>query len=89
MDDLHLKVTKLNKHWGRSILDNFSTSAAIFSAPTPLEQAIQSLSASDIAARLNGHGDDLHNWENEFGVVTTLSHSLVKGMTLPPPPPPL
>ena len=61
----------------------------IFSAPAPLEQAVQRLSASDVAARLNEHGDDLHNWENEFGVVTTLSHSLVKGMTLAPPPPPL
>ena len=61
VDDLRLKVTNLNKHWGQSILDSSSASVGIFSAPAPLEQAVQRLSASDVAARLNEHGDDLHN----------------------------
>jgi len=32
-----------------------------------------------MAARPNGHHNGINHRENEFGVITTLSHSLVKG----------
>ena len=58
-----------------------ATELAFFLEPSvKSEQHAASASAGYKAARPNGHGVDPHHRENEFGVVTTYTHSPVTGM---------
>ena len=62
---------------------------AIFTEPpVKLEQYAAPTSAGYPAARPIGHGDELHYRENEYGMVTTYTHSPVTGMDHPPDNPP-
>lgn len=52
------------------------------------EQHAAPTSAGYTAARPNGHHEELHHQENEYGEVTAYIHSPVTGMNDPPDPPP-
>lgn len=89
VDDLRLRLGKLDKYWNRSVLETASpfTEPGIFPEPgvftepsLKVEQHAAPSSAGYKAARPIGHRDDLHHRGNEFGVVTTLTHSPVTGM---------
>lgn len=77
VDDLRLEVGELNKHWDRSMRVHSITSPDIIPVPPSLEQADQCPPADAMAARPIGHCDDNRHWKSGFGVVTTLTHSLV------------
>ena len=68
VDDLHLEVGKLNKHWEHAIRDQSSTWAGLIPVPLPLEHAVQRPPADIQAARSIRHRDNNHHWDNEFGV---------------------
>ena len=91
VDDLRLRIGKLDKYWNRSVIE-FTTAhlePALFTdPPVKSEQHAASASAGYKAARPNGHSVDPHHRENEFGVVTTYTHSPVTGMDNSPRNPP-
>jgi len=80
LDDMRLKVLKLNKAWDRSIVEQSSSAPGLIAYPPGVEQTDKRPSAIEMAARPNGHGGDTPPRENEFGVITTLTHSPVTGM---------
>jgi hypothetical protein len=91
IDDLRLRLTKLDKYWNRSIADNVTEPALFNEPPVKLEQHAATSSTGYMAARPNGRRIDNHHREDGYGVVTTLAHSPVTGMansTDPPDPPP-
>jgi hypothetical protein len=94
VDDLRLRLSKLDKYWTRQVIESAATHVepGIFTEP-PIksEQYTGTISAGYTAARPSGHGDEVHHRENEFGRVTTYTHSLVTSMDHypdPPDPPP-
>jgi len=84
LDDMRLKVLKINKQLDRSMIEQSSSGPGLLSSTTHLEQADQRPSADDKAARPSGHGVATSPRENEFGVVTTLTHSPANGTNPPP-----
>jgi len=83
VDDLRLRIGKLDKYWNRSMIESAAAhlEPALFTEPpVKSEQHAASASAGYKVARPNGHGVDPHHRENEFGVVTTYTHSPVTGM---------
>lgn len=91
VDDLRLRIGRLDKYWNRSVIENTvtHTEPGIFTEPpVKTEQYAASTSAGYKAARPIGHRDEHHQWENEFGMVTTYTHSPVTGMDNSPDPPP-
>jgi hypothetical protein len=79
-----LKVLKINKQLDRSMIEQSSSGPGLLSSTTHLEQADQHASADDKAAQPSGHGVDTSPRENEFGVVTTFTHSPANGKNSPP-----
>jgi uncharacterized coiled-coil protein SlyX len=91
VDDLRLRIGRLDKFWNRSIIEHTDafTEPGIFSEPpVKAEQHATPTSAGYTAARPNGHREELHHRENEYGEVTAYIHSPVTGMNDPPDPPP-
>ena len=83
VDDLRLRIGKLDKYWNRSMIDSATAhiEPAIFTEPpVKSERHVAPASAGYKAARPNGHGVDPHHRENEFGVVTTYTHSPLTGV---------
>jgi hypothetical protein len=82
VDDLRLRIGKLDKYWNRSVIETAAVHVepAIFPDP-PLksEQHAAPSPAGYMAARPDGHRVDNHHRENGYGVVTTLTHSPVTG----------
>ena len=76
---MRLKVLKLNKAWDRSIVEQSSSAPGLIAYPPGVEQTDKRPSAVKMVARPSGHGVDPPPWENEFGVVTTLTHSPTNG----------
>ena len=79
LDDMRLKVLKLNKAWDRSVVEQSSSALGLIAYPPGVEQTDKRPSAVEMAARPSGHGVDTPPRENEFGVVTTLTHSPANG----------
>jgi hypothetical protein len=84
LDDMRLKVLKINKQLDRSMIEQSSSGPGLISSSPNLELADQHASAGTTAARPNGHGVDNSPRENGFGVVTTLTRSLANGTQSPP-----
>jgi hypothetical protein len=91
VDDMRLRLGKLDKFWARSVLETASpfTEPGIFTDPNvKSEQHAAPTSAGYQAARPIGHRVDLHHLEDGHGVVTTHVHSPVTGMDALPETPP-
>jgi hypothetical protein len=89
VNDLRLRIGRLDKFWNHSIIEHTDafTEPGIFSEPpVKAEQHAAPTSAGYTAARPNGHREELHHRENEYGEVTAYIHSLVTGMNDPPDP---
>jgi hypothetical protein len=84
LDDMRLKVLKLNKQLDRSLIEQSISAPGLLSSSSSMEQADQHVTADDKAARPSGHGAPTSQRENEFGRVYTLTHSPANGTDPPP-----
>ena len=87
VDDIHLRLSKLDKYWTRSVFDAASpfTEPGLFPEPHfRSEQYATPTSTRYQAAWPIGHREELHHREGEYGSVTAYVHSLVTGMDDPP-----
>lgn len=80
IDDLQLRIGKLDKYWNCSKIDATVKPTLILEPPVKSEQIATRPPAGFMAARPNRHHVDNHHQENEHEVVTTLTQSPVIGM---------
>jgi hypothetical protein len=74
VDDLRLRIGRLDKYWNQSVIVNtaaFIEPGIFTEPPVTVEQYAAPTSAGYTAARPNGHRDEHHHREDDYGVVTT------------------
>ncbi|RLN30976.1 uncharacterized protein C2845_PM05G36120 [Panicum miliaceum] len=76
VDDLKLEVSKLSKHWERSVLNQAPPVPLLSSSPL---MAAGDSSAGHTAEPPRGHRDELMRRADGYGSVTTVIHPPVKG----------
>ncbi|WVZ90589.1 hypothetical protein U9M48_036876 [Paspalum notatum var. saurae] len=84
VEDMHLEVKKLSKHWDRAVMDQATLAPGIMGA-TP--SAAVRPPAGSTADTASGHRQEQHHRVDGFGVITTLLPHPVKGMRTTPPSP--
>ncbi|CAD6223140.1 unnamed protein product [Miscanthus lutarioriparius] len=68
VDDLCLRIGKLDKYWNRSVIEATVEPALILEPPIKSEQHVAPPPAGYMAARPNGHRVDNHHPKNEQGL---------------------
>ncbi|WVZ81602.1 hypothetical protein U9M48_028957, partial [Paspalum notatum var. saurae] len=81
VDDMHLEVKKLSKHWDRAVMDQPASGPGIMGASPSAAARPPSGSTVDLAS---GHRQQSHNGVDGFGVDMTLDPHPVKGHLLQP-----
>jgi hypothetical protein len=84
VEDLKLKVSKMNKQLDRALMER-SSDLGILDPPDPSKSATARPSTGFSADGPNGHRQDFSHRDHEFGTVFTQSHDLVKGTYRPRP----